>query len=228
MPAHYCNFEMIGAVCGCGDTECAPAHTPVPEFNAMSNDNVEPGSREITQSVGYVEISQDRDWFGPPRRAAFAVYVDGSHFGTLAIKSTIRMTLPIGPHRLRIRQFYFMSPTVNINVESGQTLRLKADIPRIPLLRRFLKMLRIFRALDLSILEGKEEIGAQSVRLKSPSQRRVLTSAFLQLLGFALLIVSIAQHNWLLAISSIVLVLAGLGTAIYAVRSHRRVSSKPL
>lgn len=215
------------AVCGCCDTERAPDHLLVPEFNAMSNDNVESGSREIAQSVGHVEISQDRDWFGPPRRGAFAVYVDGSHFGTLAIKSTIRMTLPIGPHRLRIRQFYFMSPTVNINVESGQTLRLKADIPRIPLLRRFLKMLRISRALDLSILEGKEEIGAQSVWMKSPSQR-VLTSAFLQLLGFALLIVSIAQHNWLLAISSIVLVLAGLGTAIYAVRSHRRGSSKPL
>jgi hypothetical protein len=200
----------------------------VPEFNAMSNDKVEPGSREITQSVGHVEISQDRDWFGPPRRGAFAVYVDGSHFGTLATKSTIRMTLPIGPHRLRIRQFYFMSPTVNINVESGQTLRLKADIPRIPLLRRFLQMLRISRALDLSILEGKEEIRAQSAWMKSPSQRGVLTSAFVQLLGFALLIVSIAQHNWLLAISSIVIVFAGLGTAIYAVRSRRRGSSKPL
>jgi len=194
----------------------------------MSSDTSIPGFGKVTQAVGQVEISQDRDWFGPPRRGAFAVYVDGSRFGTLAVKSTIRMTLPTGAHRLRIRQFYFMSPTVNVNVESGQTLRLKADIPRVPLLRRFLKMLRIFGALDLSILEGQEEVGTSSVWTKSPSQRGVLTSALLQLLGFALLILSIANHNWPLAIPSVILILAGLGTAIATVRRHRKGSSKPL
>lgn len=181
-----------------------------------------------THAVGYVEIFQDRDWFGIARRGAFTVYVDRSRFGSLALKSTIRIALPEGVHRLRIRQFYFMSPTVTINVVRDETLRLKADIPRIPLLTCVLKMMRINRALDLSVVEGTREIGTDVVWTKSPSQRGLLMSGLLQLLGFALLVASIAHHSWLLAIPSLILIACGVATALVAVRNHKRGVTKPL
>ena len=109
--------------------------------------------------VGYVEIYQDRDWFGDPRMAVFTVYVDGSRAGSVALKSSIRLSLSPGIHRLRIRQWFFSSPDVPINVGPGQVIRLKADVPRqLPFPRRFLRMLAFSDALSL------EPVGPDSLR----------------------------------------------------------------
>jgi hypothetical protein len=182
---------------------------------------------ESTQLVGHVEIFQDRDWLGDPRMAAFTVYVDGSRFGKLALKSTIRFTLPEGVHRLRIRQFYFMSPTVTINVVSGQILRLKADIPRVPLMARILKMLRLTRALDLSVVEGAGGTDPDFAGTRLPSQRGLWISVLLQIFGFTLLVLSISHKSWLLAIPSVILIAAGMAKALTAVRIHKQGSAKP-
>jgi hypothetical protein len=115
----------------------------------MPSDDIIDARAESAGQIGYVEIFQDRDWFGDPRLAAFVVYVDGARRGNLALKSMMKIQLPIGPHRIRIRQWYFMSPSLNVNVTTEETIRLKADILRAPLLRGLLRMVFINRALEL-------------------------------------------------------------------------------
>jgi hypothetical protein len=109
---------------------------------------------------GNVEIFQDRNWFGNPRMAAFAVYVDGSPVGTVTLKGSLLVSLTPGVHHLRVRQWFFVSPEVLITVQSGNVVRLKADVPREgPFIPRLIRMLNIFKALSLTEVDG--EVGAK-------------------------------------------------------------------
>ncbi|MGA3149825.1 MAG: hypothetical protein ABSF33_20495 [Acidimicrobiales bacterium] len=93
------------------------------------------------ENTGWVEIYQDRMWFGNPRQAAFAVYVDNRKVGKLPLNSSINLPLRSGTHYIRIRQWYYLSPPTPVDVVAGRTIRIKADIPRTPLMRRMGRML---------------------------------------------------------------------------------------
>jgi hypothetical protein len=136
------------------------------------------------ENTGWVEIYQDRMWFGNPRQAAFAVYVDNRKVGKLPLNSSINLPLRSGTHYIRIRQWYYLSPPTPVDVVAGRTIRIKADIPRIPLMRRMGRMLiaptrcLVLTTVGTSDAETKHStMPSATVRLPAPAnvglQRRV-------------------------------------------------------
>ena len=79
---------------------------------------------------GYVEVFQDRSWFGDPKLAVFSVYVDKKRVGKVPLQSSVRFPVAPGQHRLRVRQWYYGSRPVEVTVAAGETLRYRADVPR--------------------------------------------------------------------------------------------------
>ena len=80
-------------------------------------------------------------WFGNPRQAAFAVYLDSRRVGKLSLNSSIKLPLDSGTHYIRIRQWYYLSPPTPVDVVAGRTIRIQAGVPKTPLLRRMARML---------------------------------------------------------------------------------------
>jgi hypothetical protein len=84
-----------------------------------------------------VIVFQDRTWFGDPRMGAFTVYLDGAKAGVAPVHGEIELRIAPGSHTIRVGQSWFRSPPIPLDLASGGSVRLKADIPRdIPLLPR--------------------------------------------------------------------------------------------
>ena len=83
-----------------------------------------------SDSEGTIEVFQDRQWAGDRRLGTFTVYVDGKRVGIVRPLSTIRVPLPPGVHCLRIRQWWYRSTRVEVKVEEGVVIRLKAGVPK--------------------------------------------------------------------------------------------------
>lgn len=82
-------------------------------------------------------VFQDRTWFGEPRMGAFTVYLDGAKAGMAPVQSAIELRVAPGRHSIRVGQSWFRSPQMLLDLATGSSVRLKADIPRdIPLLPR--------------------------------------------------------------------------------------------
>jgi hypothetical protein len=64
------------------------------------------------------------------RAAGSTVYLDGKRAGVAPLGETFSQQVQPGPHVLRVRLWYFLSPRVTIDMGPGDTRRLSADIPR--------------------------------------------------------------------------------------------------
>jgi hypothetical protein len=87
--------------------------------------------------VSQIVVANDYKWIGDPRAAGFAVYVDGKNVGVAPIGQALSQRVEPGPHVLRVRLWYFLSPHVKVDVKPGETVRFSADRPRnAPLWRK--------------------------------------------------------------------------------------------
>ena len=188
------------------------------------------------ESTGWVEIYQDRMWFGNPRQAAFAVYVDNRRVGKLPLNSSIKLHLPSGTHYIRIRQWYYLSPPTPVDVVAGRTVRIKADIPRTPLLRRMGRMfIAPTRCLVLTA-EGTSDAEVHDspmpsaiVRFPAPLnaglqgrvRKRMGIGGVIALVGFLLILVGVSTSPAVIVLGAL-LVLVSLVVNVSAVMLSRR------
>jgi hypothetical protein len=81
------------------------------------------------EDAGSIVVFQDRTWMADPKLGAFTVYVDGRRVGVAPVLGELVVPINPGPHRVRIRQWWFRSPAVEVVVETGAAVRLRGDIP---------------------------------------------------------------------------------------------------
>jgi hypothetical protein len=77
-----------------------------------------------------VTVFQERSWFGDPRLGAFVLSIDGKRAGVVRLQDSLTVAIQPGPHTFRIRQWWYQSPAVNLDVSLDHSMRLKADIDR--------------------------------------------------------------------------------------------------
>ncbi len=75
-------------------------------------------------------VTNSYQWIGNPAAAGFSVYLDGRKIGVASPGRSLTAQVQPGPHTLRVRLRYFLSPKLAIDAAPGQTLRLSADRPR--------------------------------------------------------------------------------------------------
>lgn len=188
------------------------------------------------EGTGWVEIYQDRMWFGNTRQAAFAVYVDNRKVGKLPLNSSINLPLRSGTHYIRIRQWYYLSPPTAVEVVAGRTIRIKADIPRTPLLRRMGRMLiaptrcLVLTAVGTSDAEAHDSAvpsaivplpAPVNVGLQGRVRKRMGLGGVIAIVGFLLILVGVSTSPAVIVLGAL-LVLVSLVVNVSAVMLSRR------
>jgi len=77
-----------------------------------------------------IAVFQDRDWYGDPRWAVFTVSVDRKRVGTVPLHDRVVVPVTSGEHTVRIRQWWYRSPPLTVEVEPGATLMLRGSVNR--------------------------------------------------------------------------------------------------
>lgn len=93
------------------------------------------GKRFIANSVAEPEACQivvhnKYQWIWDPRLGRFAVYVDGRLSGFAPLDDSLTVVVLPGPHVVRVRAWWFMSPRVNVEASPSTRVELNADISR--------------------------------------------------------------------------------------------------
>ena len=83
-----------------------------------------------SHATGTIEIFRDRQWAGDPRLGTFTVYLDGVRAGMVRPLDKATIAVGGGMHAIRIRQWWYRSPTVTVAVQEGQRVRFRADAPK--------------------------------------------------------------------------------------------------
>jgi hypothetical protein len=113
------------------------------------------GLRSADENTGRIAVANDYQWLGDPRAAGFTVYVDGKRAGMAPLGETFSQQLQPGPHVLRVRLWYFLSPRVKLDVRPGETRRFSADRPRTaPWWRKMRGLVDPFHWLSLEEITG--------------------------------------------------------------------------
>jgi hypothetical protein len=86
----------------------------------------------MAQAGCEVIIYQDRQWVGDPRLGAFIVSVDGQVAGKVPVQGDLHVEVAPGRHRVSVRHAFswLRSSPIEIEVDDGVGVRLKADISR--------------------------------------------------------------------------------------------------
>lgn len=177
----------------------------------------------------WMEVVNKYRWVGDPRLGKFKVYVDGKAVGSAPLSGSLRVPIHPGRVGVRVRLWWFASPPVQIDVGTGQTVQLWADIPReLPVLNRMMRMgLHPLQSLSLGVVSASaggvdimsvrpgRSIGALRVR------ETLLAEGLVVGLGFALLSVGV-RVSVALAIVGAVLVCLGAGLGVRALTRARR------
>lgn len=112
-------------------------------------------SQSANETTGRIVVTNDYQWIGNPGAAGFAVYLDGKRAGVAEIGQTFSQQLQPGPHVLRVRLWYFLSPRVKLTLRPGETRRFSADRPRtLPLGRQMRGLVDPFHWLSLREITG--------------------------------------------------------------------------
>lgn len=81
-------------------------------------------------------IFQDRQWAGDPRLGSFTVNIDGESgldgqtVGKVTVRGELALRVPPGCHGVRVRQLWYSSPWLDVDIPPGQTVRLRADVDK--------------------------------------------------------------------------------------------------
>jgi hypothetical protein len=107
-------------------------------------------ARPAREHAARIDIANNYRWVGNPAAAGFTVYLDGKHAGVALVGQTLSQQVQPGPHVVRVRLWYFLSPSVTINMPPGDTRQFSADIPRtLPWWRKMRGLVDPFHWLSL-------------------------------------------------------------------------------
>jgi len=94
----------------------------------------------VVESTARIAVTNGYRWIGNPGAAGFTVYVDGRRAGVAPLGQTFSQPVEPGPHVVRVRLWYFLSPRVSVDLTPGETRRFSAGIPRrLRLWRRIMR-----------------------------------------------------------------------------------------
>jgi hypothetical protein len=79
---------------------------------------------------GRITVESHRQWFGDQRLGTWTVYVDRNAIGKLSPEGVVECRCPTGIHVVRIRQWWYWSESVEVDVLEGLNAIFEADIPR--------------------------------------------------------------------------------------------------
>jgi hypothetical protein len=77
-----------------------------------------------------IAIRNDYMWIGSPKLGEFSIYVDGGYAGRAAVGATETIPVSVGTHTVRVRLWWYLSPRITVEVNSGSAVDFKADIRR--------------------------------------------------------------------------------------------------
>ena len=77
-----------------------------------------------------IRVFQDRQWAGDPRLGSFTVYVDGKTAGVVRPLSVVTVPVAPGSHTVRVRQWWYFSPRVVVEIDQGSQLRFRAEVSK--------------------------------------------------------------------------------------------------
>jgi hypothetical protein len=77
-----------------------------------------------------IVVSTSRPWYGDPRLGTFTVYLDGAKAGKLPPQGSLRISCPSGRHRVRVRQWWYLSRPFELTVGPASTSHLDVDLVR--------------------------------------------------------------------------------------------------
>ena len=77
-----------------------------------------------------VIVSTDRKWVGDPRLGTFVVYLDGTRAGSVPPRGQLVLRCATGRHVLRARQWWYLSPRLEIELSAGSDADVRVDVIR--------------------------------------------------------------------------------------------------
>lgn len=77
-----------------------------------------------------LKVSTDRKFFGDPRLGTFVVYLDGTRAGIVPPGGQLVLHSAPGGHVLRARQWWYLSPRLEIEVGAGTHVDVRVDVIR--------------------------------------------------------------------------------------------------
>jgi hypothetical protein len=97
---------------------------------------------ESSVAGGTIIVSTPRHWVGNQALGAFSIYLDGAKVGVLAPEGTLRLPCAPGHHTMRARQWWYMSPRIELDVIPEASRRVECDLARRDsTLARFLRLM---------------------------------------------------------------------------------------
>jgi len=175
-----------------------------------------------------IVVFQDRNWSGDPRLAAFTVSVDGKKVGQATLGSSLRVPVSPGSHTVRIRQWWYRSPRITVEVSSGSNVKLKADAPTDR--GAFAGMVKlIFRPSTALVLESSDVEPDQAdanrrLRAALRMRKSLLLDAMLGLIGCVLIVIGLKTRPVLIIVGLVVFI-GGTAVGIRGALSAKRESS---
>jgi hypothetical protein len=113
----------------------------------------------MTENLVRVRFVSGYRWVGDPRLARFHFYVDGDNVGAASPHGgAVDVNLSPGPHTVRARFWWYLSPKVSLSLVAGESVQLFGDIPReLSIPRRMLRaLLHPFNSLTLRVEDSVE------------------------------------------------------------------------
>jgi hypothetical protein len=84
----------------------------------------------MTVENATIVLTTSRPWFGNQQLGAFAISLDRKSAGVLMPQGSLELSCTPGDHRIRARQWWYLSPPIGLELAPGETVRLKVDLVR--------------------------------------------------------------------------------------------------
>lgn len=99
----------------------------------------------------------DNQWFGDPRLGSFTVYVDGIKRGRVSPDMSLLIACQPGRHVVRVRQWWYMSARIDIDMQPEQQMALKGGFNQTGnfVSRMFTGVFLPWRAMTLAPSSGR-------------------------------------------------------------------------
>ena len=113
-----------------------------------------------------IVVKSDRDWFGDQRSGSYVVYLDGRRVAVLRPRDSVAIRCDAGSHRVRVRQWHYLSPSVSVQVGESDPVTLQADVrhrERAIVRRMATLMFRPWQGLSLRVVPSGEGAPAAEV-----------------------------------------------------------------
>lgn len=114
-----------------------------------------------TTQYAQIVVENARKWFGDQRLGAFHVALDGAGAGMAFPGQQLNVECAPGTHTVRIRQWWYRSRPVTVDLSPGERCHLVADAPRGGGLLRRMATLMVRPSRSLSLNKGQGSASKQ-------------------------------------------------------------------